>query len=290
MSFLIGGIKPEMLAIGRALRASSAPIRGQLRLSSASALAAARWSGGAPLDGATWSAPADAGAAYALAAEVDGLSGGRPLIGLKVGATNAKTMEVLGLDAPFWGRLYTALRSDGARAAFAVSTPRDGRGALSVECEWALSLARDLPAGGTYTEDEVAAAVASVHACIEVCGTRFGASAQPAAPAGRAIIADHAGNETIAVTGALPCDVRALAEHEVVCTIAGAEKGRGDAQLVLGSPLTSLTWLANNNTHGLRAGMLVPTGTMTGKHPVEAGDICVGTYGDGLAEISITFE
>ena len=105
-------------------------------------------------------------------------------------------------------------------AAFAVSTPRDGRGALSVECEWALSLARDLPAGRAYTEDEVAAAVASVHACIEVCGTRFGASAQPAAPAGRAIIADHAGNETIAVTGALPCDVRALAEWCGDCAVA----------------------------------------------------------------------
>ena len=48
-------------------------------------------------------------------------------------------------------------------------------------------------------------------------------------------------------------------------------------------------------TEPLRAGMLVASGTMTGKVAVAAGDVCVARYGGGgaaeapLAEVTIEF-
>jgi 2-keto-4-pentenoate hydratase len=72
-------------------------------------------------------------------------------------------------------------------------------------------------------------------------------------------------------------------------SINDAEVATGDGSLVLGNPLTALTWLANTlkdaNMH-LKADDIVTSGTMTGLTPIQHGDSVVADFG-GFGKVKL---
>jgi len=104
------------------------------------------------------------------------------------------------------------------------------------------------------------------------------------------IIADGANAGAI-----LRGDPQAIPELDIVgygaCVYLNGVKAReGIGQAVLGSPMKSLLWLANQLRHGpgLQAGAFISTGTMTGLLPVQPGDDIRVVF-DELGEVCCSF-
>lgn len=255
---------------------------------SASPLAQALWR--ARGEGTTIAAdaagkPASLEAAYALQAEVAGLSG--PRAGWKIGGTSGPVQKILGLKAPFYAPLFaSAVHGNGA--AFTVS-PVQGAG---VEGEFAVTIGEDLgPRAAPYSRDDVAAAVASVAPAIEVAASRV--PDWQTIPAALMLIADDGANFAF-VPGTETADWRGLdlAAHEVRMFFGGVERAQGTGANVMGHPFEALAWLANQLSavgETLRAGDIVTTGTCTGFHPVAPGDSVTADFGTlGRVEVSFT--
>jgi 2-keto-4-pentenoate hydratase len=150
-----------------------------------------------------------------------------------------------------------------------------------VECEFFFRLGRDLPPRNEpYKKEEVADAVASVHAGVEVAECRFPLDALPAIPA---ILADGAASGRYVIgreiSGWRACDLAAM---PVTLEVGGTVRRRGSGAGGMGNPLIPLVWLANARSalgDGLVAGALVSTGTATGMLLAEAGDRMVARFG-----------
>ena len=75
-------------------------------------------------------------------------------------------------------------------------------------------------------------------------------------------------------------------------SIDGEEAASGSGADVLGHPLNTLVWLANDLSRrgiGLQEGQVVTTGTMTGMTPCRPGATAVGDYGP-MGTVQVTFE
>jgi 2-keto-4-pentenoate hydratase len=204
-------------------------------------------------------APADPAAGYAIQRELAGLVGAVPPAGFKIGATTAQMQAYLGLTGPAAGFCAgSGLHASGVVLRFA-DFLRPG-----VECEVALRLGRDLPAG-PCTPAQAAAAVAEVFAGIEIVENRyqdFGALGAPT------LIADqvfHTGGVLgAAATGWPGLDLKTVRGRILVD---GAERASGVGADLLGDPLAALAWLADSGAAhafgGLRAGQVVFLGSVT---------------------------
>jgi 2-keto-4-pentenoate hydratase len=158
-----------------------------------------------------------------------------------------------------------------------------------VEAELAFTLARDLPPRASpYTGGDVAAAIASVHAAIEVVESRYADFRAVDAPSLLAVCASHGARGGGAGTP-LPAsfDVRAQA---VELDVDGASAVRDRDSNAAGEPLRLLAWLANHaaaRVGGLRKGAVVTTGTWTGLTLVPQGaPVCARFPGIGEARVN----
>ncbi|MDA0368275.1 MAG: fumarylacetoacetate hydrolase family protein [Proteobacteria bacterium] len=219
----------------------------------------------------------DQTAAYAIQDDITALSHSVPL-GWKLGATSTASQSALGLEGPFYGPLLAPFcHANGAQIS--------GAGSFSpgAEGEFALILDVDLPTRAhTYSEQEVSDAVAAVCPALEIAGSRLSGGIVGADP--RHLIADGAANVAF-VRGTPVADWRRfdLAAHRVALSINGDEKATGTGALVLGGPITALTWFVNilsNKGCGLAAGEIVTTGTCTGFIPLKQGDSVHVDFGD----------
>ncbi|MEO5701328.1 MAG: fumarylacetoacetate hydrolase family protein [Casimicrobiaceae bacterium] len=178
-------------------------------------------------------------------------------------------------------------------AALIVRTPQAfaaGRFPLQlVEAELGFTFARDLPPRATpYVERDVVAAIASVHATIEVLASRYQDFRSVAAPA---VLADFASNGMLVVGEGRTADVRVdqtTLRLQVFCN--------GELELTrtggntAGDVFRLLTWLANHTaqrTGGLRAGMVVTTGSCIGGYPVPPKTQVRAAF-DGLPAVEAT--
>jgi len=227
--------------------------------------------------------PADADAAYAVAAEVAVLLGWTPL-GWKIAGTNPVMRERLRMPEPILGRSFAPLLESPARLEHAALLDP------IVEAEFFFRLGADLPArAAPWTEDEVAAAVAAVHGGVEVAECRFPTTALPPFTA---VLADGSGNGRYVLGPAIPNWRAALPAMPVEVAVNGTPRRRGTGAEVMGHPLASLTWLANRLPRlgaQLRAGEWVSTGTASGMLAPRAGDAVTARFGD-LPAIAIHFE
>jgi 2-keto-4-pentenoate hydratase len=234
-------------------------------------------------------APADLAAAYAVADRVVAALAPRlgPVRGWKVGATNARGQQMLGLDAPFYGRDFasTILRDDDAPA-----WRTDGR-RFTVEAEVGFVLARDLPPRATpYDAHEVRAALARAVPLLEINRPAY---ARPFEIGGRWLVADNGVTQGLVVGGpgvaladlsldGLAADaVSPLADETVRMSRNGEPCAEGAASAVLGDPLRAVHWLANALSArglGLRAGDVVASGGMTPPVPMQPGDAFLAEY------------
>jgi 2-keto-4-pentenoate hydratase len=220
--------------------------------------------------------PGEAVDAYAVQDQVTALFDSH-IVGWKLGATNAKTLELLGFQRPFVGSLLAAHFHDG-NSALAVF-PEHGP---ALETEFLVTLAADLPARSEpYTDAEVMAAVDSVCPAFEVVGCRVddGFSA-----AGLLLIADSAANVAV-IPGEPGQDWRKadLSDHPLRVEVNGVEVASGSSNLLMwGNPFGAVAYLAGHPQaaeRGLRAGDRIMTGTCGGLLPLASGDEASADFG-----------
>jgi 2-keto-4-pentenoate hydratase len=227
--------------------------------------------------------PVDADAAYAVQAEVAERLGWTPL-GWKIAGTNEVMRARLRMPEPIFGRSFAPLVE--APAQFTHAALLDP----IIEAEFFFRLGTGLPPRSEpWTEAEVAATVAAVHAGVEVAECRFPTAALPGFTA---VLADGSGNGRY-VLGPEIADWQAadLAAMPVEVSVDGVVRRTGSGAEVMGHPLRALAWLANRlpraGTH-LRAGEWISTGTTTGMLAPRPGNRVSVRFG-ALAPIGIGF-
>ena len=162
-----------------------------------------------------------------------------------------------------------------------------GSDTVKVEPELAFVLAKDLPPREQpYTETEVDAAVATVHAALEICASRYiDHSGLPFAE----LLADGIVNKGLWLGPELGApDVAAFS---LSWRIAGGDTQTADARHPNGHPRAPLYWLANflrERGVGLQAGQAVITGSYAGVLALPLGQRTQFDYA-GLARFEVEF-
>jgi len=228
--------------------------------------------------------PPDEAAAYRVAARVTEAEG-YAVGAWKIGATSFDNLRDLGAAQPIYGRVAAdAIRHSRCRLPFDdLMTPVD-------ECEFAFVLADDLPARrDSWTTDDVAARVATLHPAIEVGERRI--SRQHPVPI-LALIADASAAGHLILGAPVPnWRSHDLAAATVTFSVDGVQQRRGSGREVLGHPLNALAWLANRRVadgNPLRAGEIVTTGSCTGMMPITKGTTHVADFGV-LGRVEVAF-
>lgn len=231
--------------------------------------------------------PDDEAAAYDIQAALNGMLAGREgvRVGWKIGCTTPVMQEFLGIASPCAGHIRAAGVYQRAATLTAADYLRAG-----VECEIAVRLASNLPAASRpYSRDQVAAAVGSCMAAMEIVDDRYVDYGMLDAPT---LIADdffHAGCILDRpASGVKPADLAALAGR---MRIDGEVVGAGRGAEILGDPMAALEWLANSvasGDGGLRAGEIVMLGSLVRTEWPRAG-AWVSVEIDGLGGVEAQF-
>jgi 2-keto-4-pentenoate hydratase len=159
------------------------------------------------------------------------------------------------------------------------------------EVEYQARLGADLPPRAkSYTAEEVADSVASLHPGLELAECRF--IHDQAFPPLPAILADGAGSGTIVYGPAIDgWRTRDIARQEATLSCDGRLRRKGTAAAALDHPLVPLTWLANELSRtgiGLKAGQMISTGTLTGMLAPKVGETYVADFGP-FGSVTLTF-
>lgn len=210
------------------------------------------------------------------------IAGGRTIKGHKVGLTSAAMQRLLGVDEPDFGHLL-----DDFFYLEHAPIPLDRFVQPRIEPEVAFVLKSPLRGPGV-TVPEAIAAVDFVLPALEIVDSRI----EDWKIALFDTIADNASSGAL-VLGSRPT---ALADIDLrlcgaVLIRNGAVVGTGAGGAVLGSPITSLVWLAN--TLGARgvaldAGHIILPGAVCAMVPVAAGDSFTATFA-GLGSVTARF-
>lgn len=218
--------------------------------------------------------PATAHDAYAVNKAVAQRLGWEPL-GWKIAGTTDAMRGKLQLDGPIYGRTFRR---------FACTSPAGFKAAELldplIECEFFVTLARDLPPRDEpWTYAEAVDAISEVHAGIEVAECRYPRKALPPLPG---ILADGSASGRYVFGDRIEKWRERLASMPVRLEIDGALRREGVGADVMGDPLRPLWWLAEQRRQwgdGLRAGETISTGSMTGMLPIRAGQKVRAQFG-----------
>jgi 2-keto-4-pentenoate hydratase len=224
----------------------------------------------------------DVAAAYAVQQRLTAArtATGARVVGRKIGLTSPAVQAQLGVDQPDFGVLFDDMAyADGDTVpAGRVLQPR-------VEAEVAFVLAADLE-DGPLDREQVRAAIGSVNAALEICGSRvadwditFGDTVADNASAGAFVL----GADRLTLEDVEPREVAMsmTINDEVVST------GAGEA--CLGDPLEAVVWLARQARafgEPLRAGQVILSGALGPMRPVGPGDRVTATI-TGLGAVSV---
>lgn len=218
--------------------------------------------------------PAEISTAYKVDARVEELLGWEPL-GWKIAATTPAMRLRLESDEPVRGRSYRRFAHEGP----AVLKMSELNGPM-VECEFFMTLARDLPLReAPWTRDDIIAAIGEVRAGIEVAESRFAFGHRPGVTG---LIADGSSSGQYVFGDVLPLAPDALKDVEVVLHVDGVAAQRGVGADVLGDPVNAVLWLAEALRplgRSLSAGELISTGSVTGVYYAKPGCDFVVNFG-----------
>ncbi|MEZ5689651.1 MAG: fumarylacetoacetate hydrolase family protein [Caenibius sp.] len=160
---------------------------------------------------------------------------GRRIVGRKAGLTAKAVQDQLGVDQPDFGTLFDDMevKDGGSLSPTRCIQPK-------VEAEIAFVLAADLPNAETTAQD-VAAAVATVHAAIEIVDSRIADW--------KITFADTVADNGSSAFFVLAADGKPLAGLDLegaamTMQINGETKSTGVGAAALGNPLNAAAWLA----------------------------------------------
>jgi 2-keto-4-pentenoate hydratase len=229
--------------------------------------------------------PTDAFGAYAVQEINTRLweAEGRRIVGRKAGLTAKAVQQQLGVDQPDFGVLFADMQvTDGGRL--------DPARCLQpkAEAEIAFVLGADLPSPNT-TRDEVAAAVATVHAAIEIVDSRIADWKITFADT----VADNGSSAFFALADqGLPLAGLDLEGAAMAMTVNGGVASSGIGSAALGNPLEAAAWLARTlSARGepLRAGDILLAGALGPMVALNPGDV-VRAEVAGIGACSFTYE
>jgi 2-keto-4-pentenoate hydratase len=207
---------------------------------------------------------------------------GRVINGYKVGLTSLAVQKQLGVDSPDFGHLFTDMYFLSGEA-----IPADTYMQARAEPEIAFVLKKDLAGPGVTIADAIAA-VDYVVASLEIVDSRIADWKITLSDT----IADNASSGGV-ILGTKPLkledvDLRTLGVN-LYRNGQLAHTGAGAA--VLGSPISSLVWLANTlGSLGttMEAGSVVLPGAVTPMVPGNPGDVVTAVF-DGLGSVTARF-
>jgi 2-keto-4-pentenoate hydratase len=186
------------------------------------------------------------------------------IAGLKIATTTKVMQQLMGIDHPCGGMIYanTVQKSP-------AKLDRSRFMHVVVECELAVRLSQDLPAGGKpLTRDDVRAAIAEVMPAFELIEDR---NADYKTTDARTLIADNAWNGGIVLGQAIKLPAESLDGIAGALTINGKSAHAGKTD----DPLGALAWvanLANERGRPMTKGMVVITGSVIPTLPINTGD------------------
>lgn len=163
-----------------------------------------------------------------------------------------------------------------------VTVPVIENGYAAVEAEFAIRIAKDIPATARFAEPaELLPYVESVHAAIELAASPL-ATLSSLGPG--AVISDFGNNSGLIVGPKLPMDLLVNgADMPSATEVNRQPAGTGGASRVPGGPLAAVLFLVEHlraRGRTLNAGEWVSTGATTGIHLVRPGDHVLATFGE----------
>ncbi len=229
-------------------------------------------------------APTDAVGAYAVQ-EINTRfweSQGRRIVGRKAGLTAKAVQQQLGVDQPDFGALFDDMQvADGGLLDPARCIQ------AKAEAEIAFVLGADLPSKDS-TAEEVAAAVATVHAAIEIVDSRIADWKITFADT----VADNGSSAFFVLAEAgLPLPGLDLEGAAMTMTVGGEVASTGIGAAALGNPLNAAAWLARTlaeRGEPLRAGDVLLAGALGPMVTLKPGD-AVRADVAGIGTCSFTF-
>ncbi len=215
-----------------------------------------------------WLEPTDAAGAYAVQAINTRYwqAQGRRIVGRKAGLTAEAVQKQLGVDQPDFGVLFDDMQiADGGNLDPARCIQ------AKAEAEIAFVLGADLPSADT-TAEQVAAAVASVHAAIEIVDSRIADWKITFADT----VADNGSSAFFVLSDqGLPLAGLDLEGAAMAMTVNGNVASTGIGSAALGNPLNAAAWLARTLAAGgdpLKAGDILLAGALGPMVVLTAGD------------------
>ncbi len=207
---------------------------------------------------------------------------GRRIVGRKAGLTAKAVQTQLGVDQPDFGVLFDDMRvADGGTLSPAKCLQP------KAEAEIALVLGADLPDPNT-TPEQVAAAVAKVHAAIEIVDSRIADW--------KITFADTVADNGSSAFFVLADEGKPLAGLDIwtagmVLQVNGQTVSLGAGAAALGHPLNAAAWLAQTlaaRGEPLKAGDVLLTGALGPMVALNPGDM-VEAFVGGLGTCSFTY-
>ncbi len=207
---------------------------------------------------------------------------GRRIVGRKAGLT-AKAVQVqLGVDQPDFGVLFDDMRVADGGVLDAASCIQ-----AKAEAEIAFVLAADLPSVET-TAEQVAAAVATVHAAIEIVDSRIADWKISFADT----VADNGSSAFFVLADeGLALDGVDLVGAVMTMTVNNEVASVGVGAAALGNPLNAAAWLARTlaeRGEPLKAGDILLAGALGPMVALNAGDVVRANVA-GVGTCSFTF-
>ena len=211
------------------------------------------------------------------------LDNGQELVGRKSGFTNPTAQAAMGVNVPVSGLLFDVMDVPhrGVVPANEVTAPK-------IEAEIAFIMGADLDFE-TITLSDVIRAVDYVAPAIEIVNTRI------ANWEGKAVdmVCDNVGASHFTIGHKIQLlDQFDVSEAKADILVNGESVGQGAGANVIGSPLNSLLWLANQMAAQgtpIAEGDIILSGSLGPMTPVNKGDT-VDVHIEGAGMVSVNFE